>query len=147
LKKSIETIHKALNEIDETELDVEIVCDTLTQNSKILNDLAGDKYFSINAVHLYFDLEDEESWSEEDLGQLYDCIAEMKYRDNDVQFWMSLHNSHIDNDEEIAENYWTEMKKVLPDYLTALQKFTDLLEKNRQATYLIIKKIKKQIKS
>jgi hypothetical protein len=147
VKKSIETIHKALNEIDETELDVEIVCETLTQNSKILADLAGDKYFSINAVHLYFDLEDEKSWSEEDLGKLYDCIAEMKYRDNDVQFWMSLHNSHIDNDEQLAENYWTEMKKVLPDYLAALQKFTDLLEKNRQATYLIIKKIKQQIKS
>jgi F0F1-type ATP synthase gamma subunit len=61
IKKSIETIHKALNEIDEAELDVEIVIDTLTQNSKILTDLAGDKYFDINGIHLYFDLEDENS--------------------------------------------------------------------------------------
>ena len=147
VKKSIETILKALNEIDEAELDIEIIGDTLTQNSRILDDLAGDKYFSINAVHLYFDLEDEESWNEEDIGKLYDCIAEMKYRDNDVQFWISLHNSHVDNDERLAENYWNEMKKVLPDYLVSLQKFIDLLEKNRQATHLIIKKIKKQIKN
>jgi hypothetical protein len=78
---------------------------------------------------------------------LVDCIAEMKYRDNDVQFWASLHNSHLDKDENLADHYWGEMKKVLPDYLASLQKFIDLLEKNRQATYLIIKKIKKQIKS
>jgi hypothetical protein len=71
----------------------------------------------------------------------------MKYRDNDVQFWASLHNSHLDKDENLADHYWGEMKKVLPDYLASLQKFIDLLEKNRQATYLIIKKIKKQIKS
>jgi hypothetical protein len=146
MKKSMETIHKALNEIDETKLDVEIVTDVLSQISKILGDLAGDKYFNINGIHLYFELEDKESWSEEDLGKLYDCLAEMKYRNNDVQFWASLYNSHLDKDEHLVQHYWSEMKKVLPDYLTSLQNFIDLLEKNRQATYLIIKKIKKQIK-
>jgi hypothetical protein len=147
MKKSMETIHKALNEIDETELDVEIVADTLSQNGKILDDLAGDKYFDINAIHLYFDLEDDKSWSEEDLGRMYDCLAEMKYRDNDVQFWLSLHSSQLDKDDNLADHYWGEMKKVLPDYLISLQNFIDLLEKNRQATYLIIKKIKIQIKN
>jgi hypothetical protein len=147
VKKSMETIHKALNGIDETELDVEIVTDTLRQNSKILGDLAGDKYFDINGIHLYFDLEDEKSWSEEDVGKLYDCIAELKYRDNDVQFWVSLHNAQFEKNEQLADHYWAEMKKVLPHYLTSLQNFIDLLEKNRQATYLIVKEIKKQVKN
>ncbi len=146
VKKSLETVHKAVNEIDETELDVETISDTLNQNSKILTDLAGDKYFDINGIHLYFDLEDEKSWSEEDLGQLYDCIAEMKYRDNDVSFWISLHNAQVEKDVKLADYYWEEMKKVLPGYLDSLQNFINILEKNRQATYLIIKKIKKQIK-
>lgn len=145
VKKSIETINKALSEIDETELDVEIVLDTLSKNSKTLEDLAGHKYFSINAVHLYFDLEDDDSWSEEDTGKLYDCIAEMKYRDNDIKFWMSLYNAHAENDEQIASNYWEEMKKVLPAYQASLQKFVNLLEKNKQATHLIVRKIKSQI--
>lgn len=147
MKKSMETIHKALNEIDETELDVEIVTDALHQNSKILIDLSGDKYFDVNGIHLYFDLEDEESWSEEDLGKLYDCVAEMKYRDNDLQFWVSLHEASLDKDQQLADQYWSEMKKVLPDYLTSLQNFINILEKNRQATYLIVKKIKNQIKN
>lgn len=145
VKKSIETINKALSEIDETELDVEIVLDTLSKNSKILEDLAGDKYFSINAVHLYFDLEDDESWSEEDTGKLYDCIAEMKYRDNDIKFWMSLYNAHAESNERIANSYWEEMKEVLPAYQASLQKFVNLLEKNKLATHLMVRKIKNQI--
>lgn len=147
IKKSLETIHKALNEGDETKLDIEIINETLGQNSKILLDLAGDKYFDINGIHLYFDLEDEESWSEEDLGKFMDCIAEMKYRNNDVNFYASLSNSHFDKDKKMAEVYWNEMKKVLPAYLISLQNFIDLLEKNRQATHALIKKIKKQIKN
>lgn len=147
MKKSMETIHKALNEIEETKLDVTIITDTLSQNSKIIGDLAGDKYYEINGIHLYFDLEDEKSWSEEDLGKLFDCLAEMKYRDNDVKFWALLHTSHLESNEQLADHYWSEMKKVLPDYLASLQNFIDLLEKNRLATYLIVKKIKKQIES
>lgn len=145
VKKSLQTVHKAINEIDETKLDIEIIANTLNLNSKILTDLGGDKYFDINGIHLYFDLEDEKSWNEEDLGKLNDCIAEMKYHDNDVVFYMSLHNAQLNKDDEMADFYWDEMKKILPDYLDTLQNFIDLLEKNRQATYLIIKKIKSQI--
>ncbi|ABG58103.1 hypothetical protein [Cytophaga hutchinsonii] len=147
MKKSMETIHKALNEIDETKLDIRIITETLNKNSKTLDLLSGDKYFDINGIHLYFDLEDEKSWSEEDLGKLCDCLAEMNYRGNDVEFWTSLYNSHLDSNEQLADQYWSKMKEFLPDYLNSLQKFIDLLEKNRQATYLIFKKIKKQIEN
>src|SRR5262245_1125761 len=77
VKKSVETIQKALANIDESELDIEVVANALTQNSKVLGDLDGDKYFDVNAVHLYFDLEDDKSWSEEDIGKVYDWMAEM----------------------------------------------------------------------
>ncbi|MAE84921.1 MAG: hypothetical protein CMB80_19445 [Flammeovirgaceae bacterium] len=146
VKKSLETIHKAVTEIDETELDIQIISGVLNQNSNTLAGLAGDKYFDINGIHLYFDLEDSKFWNEDDLGQLYDSIAELKFRDNDVQFWISLHNVHFDKNEELADHYWEEMKKVLPEYLKSLQKFINLIEKNRKATDQLIKTIKNQIK-
>ena len=147
VKKSVETIQKALNEVDDTQLDIEIVSSTLGQNAKILDDLSGDKYFDINAVHLYFDLEDEKFWNEEDVGKAYDCIAEMQYRNNDVQFWLAASNAQNGKDEGLEEHYWNEMKKCLPTYLESLQNYIDLLEKNKQATNNMIKKIKKQIKN
>lgn len=148
LKKSMETVHKALNEIDETKLDIEIISQALSQNSSILQQLSGDKYFDINAVHLYFDLENTQAWSEEDIGALYECIAEMKYHDNDISFWASLHNSHLDKQEDtLAEKYWSEMKNHLPLYLNTLENFISLLEKNKQGTALMINTIKTQLKA
>lgn len=147
VKKSVETIQKALNEVDDTQLDIEIVSSTLAQNAKTLEDLSGDKYFDINAVHLYFDLEDEKSWNEEDVGKAYDCIAEMQYRNNDVQFWLTASNAQTGKDEGLEEYFWNEMKKCLPGYLESLQNYIDLLEKNKQTTNDMIKKIKKQIKN
>lgn len=146
VKKSLETVLKAVSEIDESEKDIEIVQETLNQNSKILAELAGDKYFDINGIHLYFDLEDEKEWSEEDLGKMIDSVSEVKYHDNDIQFWASLHNAHLDkNKNEEANFYWEKVKEVLPKYVSSLQNFIDLLQKNRHATYSIIKKIKRQI--
>jgi|JI10StandDraft_1071094.scaffolds.fasta_scaffold00949_6 magnesium-transporting ATPase (P-type) len=146
VKKSFEIIIKVVNEIDESEKDIEIIQDTLDQNSKILAELAGDKYFDVNGIHLYFDLEDENEWSEEDLGEMVGCISEAKYHDNEIQLWASLHNKHLDKNEEHAANYyWEKVKEVLPKYVNSLQNFIDLLQKNRLATYSIIKKIKKQL--
>lgn len=147
VKKSIETIQKALNEVDDSQFDIAIVAQTLSQNGKILDELGGEKYFDINAVHLYFDLADENFWNEQDIGKAYDCIAEMQYRNNDLQFWLSASNSQIDKNEELEEHYWNEMKKCLPTYLASLQSYIDLLERNKVSTNNMIKKIKRQIKN
>lgn len=147
IKSSIQIIRRALQEIDETQLDFDVIAEALEKNSNALNDLAGDKYFDINGIHLYFDLKDDESWSEEDLGKLSSCIAEIKYRENEVQYWLSLHENSINNkDHRLEDHYWSEMKKVLPAYVVTLENYITLLEKNKLATHLVINKIKKQLR-
>jgi len=146
VKKSFETILRAINEIEEVEKDFQLILDCLSQNSKTLTDLAGDKYYDINAIHLYFDLEDVNAWNEEDLGSLYDCMSELKYQDNEIKFWSSLHKSNLDTkNKKSADFCWQQMKNGLPKFVVSLQKFIDLIEKNRKATYSVIQKIKKQI--
>jgi tetratricopeptide (TPR) repeat protein len=146
LKKSLEVIIQAANEFNEKDRDIQVIQAILEQNSKMLMELAGDKYGDVNSVHLYFDLEDKEKWNEQDFELLLKSLTEAKTIDNDIQFWTSMHNSSLDRNEvNQAEQCWNKAIGLLPNYVISLQEVVDVLEKNKIATSSMIANIKSQL--
>ena len=146
MKKSVETLYLSLKDQNYPNTDPQIILTILNKNSEILTQLAGEKYFSVNGIHLYFDLEDEKEWSENDFGEFVSCIAELKYYDNNIQFWSSLYIKHADKSEDKESEYcWLKVDSLMPKYLELVQRLIELLEKDRIATYSMILKIKHQL--
>jgi hypothetical protein len=147
MKKSLEVIIKAINEFDEKENDVEFIQQIMTTTSQALTDLAGDKYSNVNAIHLYFDLEDNEKWNENDIENLLKYLAETKAIDNEIQFWTDWHN-HANklNDIQQSDIYWNKAISLLPTYVSSLQNVINCIEKNKTASKAIINSIKRQLK-
>lgn len=143
-KKSFEVIISALKE--DTDVDISIIESILKQHSENLTDLMKNAYPESNAVHLYFDLENLEKWNESDLSSFLENLAETKYKDNDIQFWLNIYNSHLEKGEsDKADFYWKKIEEMLPVYTESLQKVVLSLERNRLAIYDIIRSIKNQL--
>lgn len=143
-KKSYELIISALKE--DTDVDISIIESVLKQHSENLTDLMKNVYPESNAVHLYFDLEDLEKWNENDLFCFLENLAETKFKDNDIQFWLNIYNSHLEKGEiDKADLYLKKIEEMLPIYAESLQKVVVSLEKNRLAVYVLIRSIKQQL--
>ena len=147
MKKSLEVVIKAIQELDEKDYDIEIIQEVINKTGQALTDLSGDKYSNINAIHLYFDLEDTAKWNENDIENLLKSLAETKSIDNEIKFWTDLHdNANKVNNTQQAEIYWDKAIELLPIYVNSLQHFIDCIEKNKKASYAIIQSIKRQLK-
>ena len=146
-KKSFELILSIVDKIEDSDKDIQIIYDLLKKNSDALAELSGGKYSSINAIHLYFDLEESDKWNEKDISDLLQALSETKSIDNEISFWLSWYNKAIaDGDEKLADIYWEKSKEALPRYKIALQKYIDSVEKNKLAINSIIANIKTQLK-
>lgn len=144
MKKSFEVIITTLK--DDRELDLSIIEEILKQHSSNLTDLMKNSYPESTAVNLYFELEDLEKWNENDISEFLENLAETKSKDNDILFWLNIYNSHLNKGEnDKADFYWNKVEKILPSYSESLEKVVQSLEKNRIASYAIIKKIKEQL--
>jgi|ERR1035437_52518 tetratricopeptide (TPR) repeat protein len=147
MKKSLEFVIKAVNEIEENDRDIQIIQEILNKNGQAITDLSGEKYSNINAIHLYFDLEDTEKWNENDIEKLLQSLSETKSIDNEIKFWTDLSDtSKKANDTAQADIYWTKAIELLPTHVASLQNFIDCLERNKNASYGIVQSIKKQLK-
>ncbi|RZJ97804.1 MAG: hypothetical protein EOO46_25310 [Flavobacterium sp.] len=147
MKKSLEVVVKAVHELEEKENDIQIIQEVLNKTGQAITDMSGEKYSSINSIHLYFDLEDLEKWNEIDIESLLKSLAETKSIDNEIKIWTDLHDNSLHvNDRNQADIYWNRAIELLPEYVNSLQNFIDGLEKNRKATYAMIQAIKKQLK-
>jgi hypothetical protein len=144
MKKSFEVILKTIKE--DKDLEISIIESVLNQQSLNLTELMKNSYADVNSVHLYFELEDLGKWNEVDVSDFLESLAETKYKDNNIQFWLNIYNSHLDKGEQDkADFYWDKIEEMLPDYAESLGKVVASLERNRQAVSEIIKKIKKQL--
>jgi len=144
MKKSFELLIKSIKE--DVDLDIEIIQNILNQNSVLITDLMTNKYPESNAVHLYFDLENEDNWNETDLSNLLENLAETKDKDSEIQYWLGLYNSHLEKgNKEKAEIFWRKTEEMMPIYAESLQKVVDSFEQNKIAIRDIIKEIKKQL--
>ncbi len=144
MKKSLELILKTIKE--DKDLEISIINEILNQNSQNLSELMRNSYADTNSVYLYFDLDDLEKWNETDASNFQENLAETKFKDSEIQFWLNIYNSHLEKDEnEKADFYWNKTQEMLPDYADSIQKVVDSLEKNRLAVSEMIKKIKLQL--
>lgn len=144
MKKSFEVILKTLKE--DSDLDITIIQEILNQHSGNLTEIMKTSYPEACAAHLYFELDDSTNWNENDIFDFFENLAETKTKDNDIQFWLNIYNSHLEKGEnDKAELYWQKVEETLPDYSISLEKVVNSLEKNRKAIYENIKKIKSQL--
>jgi hypothetical protein len=147
MKKSLDFVIIAVNEFEDNAYDLEIIEDLMNKTSQTLTDLASEKYLNINSIHLYFDLEDTEKWNENDMSKLIKALSETKSIDNEIRSYVDLHNNSIQLQEfEKSDLYWNNAIEILPTYVNSLQNFIDCIEKNKNALYGIVKKIKKDLK-
>lgn len=144
MKKSFEVVVKTIQK--DKDLEISIIQSVLNQQSLNLTELMRNSYSDVNSVHLYFELEDLGKWNESDISDFLESLAETKYKDSNIQFWLNVYNSHLDKGEQdAADFYWQKIQEMLPDYSESLGKVVVSLERNRQAVSEIIKKIKKQL--
>jgi tetratricopeptide (TPR) repeat protein len=147
MKKSLEFIIKAVNEMDEKAYDIEIIQQTMHNTGLAITELSGEKYSNINSIHLYFDLENIDKWNEKDLENLLKSLSETKALDNEIKFWIDLYNNaNKVNDFKQADLYWNKALEILPGYISSLQNFIDSIERNKLAIHGIVQKIKGELK-
>lgn len=147
MKNSLEFVIKVINEIEESDKDIDIIQELIKKTGLSIQELASEKYSSINAVHLYFDLDNNEKWNENDVASLLSSLSETKSIDIEIQFWNDLYeNSNKIGDNKNADYYWGKSLELLPSYVNSLQNFIDCIDKNKNAVESIIKAIKSQLK-
>lgn len=141
IKKSLEVI--LTNIKDDSNIDISIITGFMNQQSLTLNELMKNNYES-NAVHLYFELELTEN--ENDIFKFIESLAETKYIDNSLQFWLKHYNSQLEKGDKVSSDFcWNKIQELMPEYAEKTQKVVDSLETNRQSIYNSIKEIKKQL--
>lgn len=146
LKSSFQVLIQIIKEIEVKDNDFEVIQGVLEQNSKTLSELSGEKYFDVNSVHLYFNLEDKDKWNDKDNDLFVKSLAEIGAIDNDIQILLSLHNNHLINQEnQQADFFWNKAMKLLPTYINLLEKVIFILEKNKVASNDMILKLKNQL--
>jgi len=131
---------------DKKDKDYVPIIDSTNNIGRILGELASDKYFSINSIHLYFELEDEKSWNEDDIGNLYVFISEALYKDKELKLLFQEYIECCDNDAIKADQVWAQVDKILQDYIKLFENFIQLLEKIQQTNQSNIRKIKEQLR-
>ncbi|ELR73517.1 hypothetical protein C900_04369 [Fulvivirga imtechensis AK7] len=145
IQKSVETLVKAA-ENEESEQDIDFIEQMLVKNSQLMEELGSHKYYDINSIHLYFDLDDSDKWNEEDLTNLYECLAEARFHNINLQEWLKIHNhSNENHNDQGAEHAWSQIELILPKYTNSLKSFADILKRNRVAMLASINKIKEDI--
>jgi len=144
IKISLEVILNALKE--DRDIDVAIIQSVLDQNSLNLTDLMKRGHVDSNTVHLYFDLEDKNLWDEDDIYKFIETLSEVKYIDNDIQFWIDLYNHHLEKGEDKeAEIFWKKAQDLLGPYSKSLEKLVDSFQSNKQAVKILIDRVKTQV--
>jgi len=147
MKKSLEVVMEAIKELDKKDYDVEIIQNILEQNGKLILELTSAKYFDINSIHLYFELEDTAHWDESDVFEFLKALSETKSIDQDIELWIDFYNSHLEKGDFHNSNYyWSKALELIPSYIDSLQNLIYRVEKIKLASNSFIQKIKTQLK-
>lgn len=147
MKKSFEILLNLINELEESDKDIEMIQQLINRNSQVFMELSSEKYFDVNSIHLYFDLEDEKLWNEDDLGELLTAMNEAKSIDTEIKFWVQQYNfSSQQGDHEKADIYWRKAIEKLPTYISQIEAMLGKFEKNRKQVLGQIQIIKNQLK-
>ena len=144
-KKAIQSLIKATN--DDSELDADMLGGIVKDCGASLTKLETENFHQINAIHLYFELDNVQDWNEQDVSELLENAAVATFKSNEIMNWTNALESLDENSESDEEEYYTnKIKEALPGYTSSLQKFVDSLEKNKNAIYKTINELRRQLK-
>jgi len=147
MKKSLEFVVKAINEIEKKDYDIEIIQEVLNKVGQEITNLYEEKYSGVNSIHLYFDIEDTAKWNEQDMENLLTALSETKSIDDEIIFWINLHNNALKaNDNRQANIYWNKTTELLSTYINSMQNLIYCIERNQEAIQGIVDKIKQDLK-
>jgi hypothetical protein len=141
IKKSYQIYVKKIEkyEID----DAEMIKNLIEHNSKLLSELSHDKYFDINAVYLYFNLDHENHWGEQDAGLLTEAMMKATMLEDKIKYWLDLFYKPCNNENKSVV-YWINATELFEDFSEALQNIITLLYKNQESMRQIVNLIKEQ---
>ena len=147
IKKSIDKFATTLKDLDNSQDGLFSIQKLIESNSQSLFDLGENHGFNINGVNLYFDLENDNDWNEDDLAKLLDCLAKTDHLNNELLFWTKEYEKYEElNDQRTAEFCISKTDEIRPTYIEALDEYSNLLSKNLTAMRNRIKKIREEIK-
>jgi hypothetical protein len=142
MKTSYEIYVKRLEEYEIE--DAEMIQNLIQHNSKLLSELSNDKYFDINAVFLYFNLDHDNHWGEQDAGLLTEAKMKATLLEDQIKYWFDLFYKPSKSSGDQHYNYWINATELFEPLSEALQNVITLLYKNQESMRRIVNLIKEQ---
>lgn len=145
IRESFKVIKKSIEA--DASIDYEVLQEIININRKRLTKLFAKSYSEMNIVNLYFDLNDEDEWNEDDIQELYLNLSEFKMYDTEIVTLSNLLTQHNENGEgELVEYYSDQIEIALNEYLSSIEKLIKSYSRNKSAVDGAILKLKNQIK-
>ena len=146
IKKSYEGILSAIKEFNAETLDITAFQNAITANAKEMETMENEKFATINAVHLYFDLDDRALWNEGVLGDVLKAFADVAAAENNLKLWTNLYAEYEMSDHEKAERCMKKAIELIPTFIPLYETLIIVLEKNKTASDAMLRKLKEQVK-
>ncbi len=147
IKKSIDKLSSSLKKLDNSQDGLEGIQKLIETNSQALFSLGETQGINVNGVNLYFDLENDEDWNEEDLAGLLECLSTTEHLNNELLIWTKEYEKYNElNDDKMVEFCLVKTDNITPLYINALDNYSILLAKNLKAIRNRMQKLKKEFK-
>jgi hypothetical protein len=147
LQKSLELTVKVLNDIEKTDKDLAAIMEIIQKNGSFISELSSEKYTHINAVHLYFDFNENDKLHETNLEKTLEILADIGDINNEILYWNQLENEAIKEEKsQDIQFYWEQILKCIPRYVSQINNFISSLEESKKSIKILIHIIKKNAK-
>lgn len=144
---SFKLMSQYINNFQNTDLSLDHLQKIIDDNSVQISSLVDSQYVNVNKVHLYFELGEYDSWSQEKATFFLDLLTKLRTENETMMWYLELINEAEKNkNDEVVEYYWRELGNILPSYSKNLSSLVDSLEGDSEAVKLMVRKIKDQLK-
>lgn len=130
-------------EHESSRISIEAVHEVLSKNGALMNSLITDHRRESFGVHLYFDLEVEAFWDSNDLENLSEYFAKLKFIDAEIQALLDL----TSEEQEPKSRAEVAIDQKLSEYSEVLGQVIETLGKNEKALKEIVKRIREGFQS
>lgn len=147
IKLSFQLVNHYIENFQNTELSLDHLQKIIDDNSIQISSLFETQLLSVNKIHLYFELEENDFWTQDKTIGFMDLLTKLR-TDNETMLWYLelINEAENKNDRESAEYYQKEWEKVIPSFSETLSSLVQSLETDSEGTRLMIAKIKFQLK-
>jgi len=145
MKSSLDVFQAAFLKMEESNIEIETIIKQLELAGEALMKIEQADIIDRNTMHLYFDINDADFWSEDDSVQLLEAISKVKHLDNHLEQLSEKLQESKTNQKEYA-SYLDKLKEITPTYIAQVKQLVALLNKNKDAHMEVVQKLRNHIK-